>query len=64
MSKRKPTYEQALALQRGHATQRRQARERAALAPPEMTPEQHAQWRADYKAALAAYRANKEARPS
>jgi hypothetical protein len=59
MTKRKPTYEQALALQRGHAAQRRAARERAA-AQTEMTPEQRAKWQADYQAALARYRESKK----
>ena len=62
MTKRKPTYEQAMALQRGQATQKRQAKEAARLREAnEMTPEQKAAWKVEYNAAVAAYRAAKAA---
>jgi hypothetical protein len=56
--KKKPTYEQALGLQKGQAAARAAQRRRAAETPTQ-TPEEKAEWNRRKEEALTAYRAKK-----
>lgn len=58
--KRKPTYEQALGLERGQATARANRR-RTNLQTSVLTAEQKTKWDTDKAAAVAAYRKKKAA---